>query len=197
MLLKSKRSCANPQAKMFHAGDMHLIELGPSVPLCRFQVQQDGVPVEMVDEQAQCQLAVVATLTNDGKTRLQFTPQVQHGEAKLIPWQTNPDRSRWELAQQQPTDSFPALSWEVAVAPNEWVVVGARFDKPQSLGHRCFLRGEERPPVQRLLVLRTSRLLPGAAAEPFADFDDGDARPSKNPPLALQAGATAARGSGD
>ena len=142
-------------------------------------------------------LAVLATLTNDGKTRLQFTPQVQYGEAKLIPWQTNPDRSRWELAQQQPTDSFPALSWEVAVAPNEWVVVGARYDKPQSLGHRCFLRGEERSPVQRLLVLRTSRLVTGAAAEPFADFDEGDARPSKNPPLALQAAATAARGSGD
>src|SRR5205807_10567049 len=33
-LLKSKRSCANPRAKMLHAGDTHLIELGPSLQLC-------------------------------------------------------------------------------------------------------------------------------------------------------------------
>jgi hypothetical protein len=86
----------------------------------------------------------------------------------------------------QPDEAYPWLSWELTVAANEYVVVGTRLDRPGTLGHCCFLHGEGRPPVQRLLVLRTARA-PGRPAL--------DESLSRSPPLALQAGWNSARGS--
>src|SRR5256885_10422325 len=34
------------------------------------------------------------------------------------------------------TDTYPALKWEVTLGLNEYVLVGARFDRPDSLGDR-------------------------------------------------------------
>jgi hypothetical protein len=86
------------------------------------------------------------------------------------------------------------LGWDVTVAPNEYVVLGARSDRPATLGHASFVRGGEAVPVQRLLVIRTTRpdkgLEPTATAEAPAELS----LRSKAPPLALQASWTVARG---
>jgi hypothetical protein len=72
----------------------------------------------------------------------------------------------------------------VTLAPNEYVVVGARFDRPGSLGYQAFVRADESPPVQRLLVIRTSRTAPDAP-------DDGDDGLERSPPVASQASSSA------
>ncbi|HXG12002.1 MAG TPA: hypothetical protein VNK04_19770 [Gemmataceae bacterium] len=180
-LLTSERSCANPRRIQRQAGDPTTLLLGLTMPRCRFRLVQDGRAEEVELEQALCTLLVVPTLTNDGRTRLRFTPQLRHGETALLPRPTA-DRSgtySWALREHRPTEAYPNLSWEVTLAPNEYVVVGGRFDRPETLGHRFFVRSDEPNPVQRLLVIRTSRAAPGLA-------DDGDSL-SRSPPLALQA----------
>lgn len=193
-LLTSERSNVNPRLIELHAGNPTTVLLGPKAPQCRFQVHQGDELTPVTLEMAQCTLSVLPTLTADGHTRLKFTPQFFHGETKLLP-QPAPDGSGWVLQEQRPTERFPDLSWEVVLAPNEYVMIGARFDRPDTLGHQCFVRGDEPAPVQRLLVIRTGRPKAGLELDsgPAATEDDSF---SRAPPLALQASWSTARGSG-
>ena len=121
--------------------------------------------------------------------RLQFTPQILHGESTLTP-RPNADRSGWELQAQQPTENYAALSFEVTLAPNEFLVIGAGSDRPETLGYQCFVRPDESAPVQRLLVIRTGRM---AQNESVTNSEDASPFPSAAPPLAIQAALTSGR----
>jgi hypothetical protein len=189
-LLTSERSCANPRRLQLHSGKTRQLVLGPEAPECRFELYGEGEAVPHYFERTQCSLEVVPTLSADGRTSLRFIPQVHHGETKLLP-RPAPDRSDWMLTQDRPVERFPQLAWEVSLAPggNEFVLVGARFDRPETLGHRCFIRGDESSPVQRLLVIRASRS--GAAV---AGMPDDESPLPPNAPLASQAAYSAVRG---
>jgi hypothetical protein len=174
---------------MVHGGTPVPISLGPPRELCRFQVHQDGQAVPFSLAQAQCTLVVVPSLTADGRTRLHFTPQLQYGES--VPrFQPAPDRSGFVMSIEKEQQAFDDLSWEVTLAPNEYVLVGARSDQPDSFGAQCFLEGKGEKAVQRLLVIRTTRSR-GAESEGVAETTG----PRASPALALQATLTAARGS--
>ncbi len=181
-LLASDRSCVNPRLIQTHAEHSTRLSVGPPLPVCRFQIHQDEPAAPMRLEQAECTLVVVPSLMPGGQVRLRFTPEIPHGRPLLFPQPA--DRAAWVLGKQQPTESFPGLSWEVTLAPNEYVIVGGRYDRPETLGHQFFIRTQETPPRQRLLVIRTARpvagLLPDASAP-------ADASGSRSPPLALQA----------
>jgi hypothetical protein len=193
-LLTSERSCANPRCRVLQAGKEATVTLSDTLPQCRFQLQQNGQACEVVLDQAQCCLVVVPTLTGDGRTRLQFTPKIQYGESSPD-FHPAEDRSGWLMEVRKPSKWYPALSWEVTLAPKEYVVVGGCFEQQESLGYRCFVQDEGPAPVQRLLVLRTNR--PGAALdqEPAEPYAQDSARKHQPPPLALQATWTAVRGS--
>jgi len=164
------------------------------MPLCSFQVQREREWAEVSVEKAQCALSLVPTLTSDGRTRLQFTPQVHHGEKKLVP-RAAEDGSGFVLQEEWPTDSYASLAWDVTLAPNQCLVVGARSDRPDTLGYRCFLRCDESVPVQRLLVIHSCRLKPASSLDAIAESRDEETPSSRTPPLALQAAWTKARGS--
>jgi hypothetical protein len=193
-LLTSERSCINPRRLQLHADNATTLVVGPCAGTCRFQLQQDGQATQVALEQAECIVSVTPSLTEDGRIRLHFTPQVRHGEASMQPGPAA-DRSGWVLQQQRPTESYEPLGWDVTVAPNEYVVVGARSDRPKTLGHESFIRPAEALPVQRLLVIRTTR--PDKGLEPMATSDGPPefSLQSKSPPLALQASCTGLRGS--
>jgi hypothetical protein len=136
---------------------------------------------------------VTPSLTDDGRIRLHFTPQVRHGEEAVRPGPAA-DRSGWVMQAQRPTESYEALGWDVTVAPNEYVIVGARSNKPATLGHASFVRPGEAVPVQRLLVIRTTRPDKGLEPPAPAEASQEVSMRSKVPPLALQASCTAMRG---
>ena len=193
--LTSERSCATARRFRLHAGEPTPVNLGPPIEHCRFDIHQNGETTPVNLEHAECVLVVVPTLTSDGKTRLQFTPQIKSGKPERF-YAPTTDRTGWMVEDQQPTAKFSDLSWEVALEQNEYVVVGARFDRPDTIGHRLFIRGDEPAPRQRLLVIRTGRSMAGVAA-------DEDFRPTKEnggshppPPLAFRAAWTALKGNG-
>lgn len=188
-LLTSKRSCANPRRIYLTPQKPFPIALGPRAVSCHFEMEEDGelVPIDL--EQAECSLSVVPSLTDNGQIRLRFTPQIRHGEVTLMP-QPAPDRHGWVLQETQPTEVYSSLAWEVTLPPEEYVVVGGRFDRPRTLGHQFFIRADETVPVQRLLVLRTRCLaqdrIPGSCAA-----DEEEPTASRSLPLAVQAAYSA------
>jgi hypothetical protein len=192
-LLTSEKSNVNPRGHFVHAGQPTRLVLGPTAASLCYRIQQDGEPVDVSVGAAQCTFNMVANLTNDGRTRLQFTPQVRHGEKVLAP-RAAADGSGFVLQEEWPTQSYSSLAWEVTLSANQYVIVGARFDRPETLGYECFVRREEALPVQRLLVIRTRRMAAPSSSEIFADSSDEELV-SRNPPLALQAAWTKARGS--
>jgi hypothetical protein len=183
-LLTSERSNANARRRQLRAGDSVTIPLGAARAQCRFQIKQDDLAEPVTFAQAQFALIVTPTLTSDGQTRLQFTPRLTHGETKLV-FKPTADGSNWALQGHLPTENYPDQGWEVTLAPNECVLIGGRFDRPDTLGNQCFVRGDEPKPMQRLLVIRTGRHLPGVASDTLTDApEDNTHRPT---PLAMQA----------
>ncbi len=189
-LLESEKSCISARWIELRPGTPKEVQLGPALPACRYLVQ-GGKAEEVNVEQAQCLLVVVPALTAGGRTTLRFTPQVRHGEIRHVPCPA-PDHSGFVLVPQQPTEDYPGLGWEVTLAANEYVVVGGRFDAPETLGHQCFVRDGETPPVQRLLVIRTGGKPAGVAADGLAEAGESARR---CPPIASHASWTAVRGS--
>jgi hypothetical protein len=186
--LTSASSCANPRRIKLHAGNPTTLMVGSLRPACRFQIMQAGSePVPVTLEQAQCTLVVLPTLTRDGHIRLHFDPQILHGETMLLPYPV-PESSRWVLQEQRPTERYPALGFEITVAPNEYVVVGGMLDKPETLGHQYFVCADGTRPGQQLLVIRAGRGAGEALPDPLADGSEGETAPSAAVvPLALQA----------
>jgi hypothetical protein len=190
-LLTSERYCVyKPERKILPAGKPLTLPVGRPVPGVRYQL---GQAPEVVLDKAQALLALLPTLTADGRTRLHFTPEVRYGDT-LPEYQVAPDRSDYVLTYRQPRKTYPELSWEVTLAPNEYVLIGAALDRPQSLGYQCFIQEDDESAGQRLLVLRTAR----SAAEVHEGLTpatpDALTSAALSPPLALQASWATARG---
>jgi hypothetical protein len=190
-LLTSERSCVRSRRIQLHANNPHLITLGPSAAECRFQLRQDRQETPIALDKGQYTLTVVPTLTEDGRTKLRFTPQIQTGSPRLLP-RPKADGG-WEWQEQHPAENYTTLSWEVTLAPNEYILVGGRFDYPSTLGHASFIRQDEAKPVQRLLVIRTARPSVGLVDETAAN---AVAPVGRSPSLTLQAARTTFRGNG-
>lgn len=155
-LMVSERSCINPRVLVKAAGKETQLHLGPVMTTCKCRVYHDDNVTEVELHQAQCSLMVVPTFTEDGKTRLKFTPKVRHGD-HISQFRPASDRSGWLLEVGPQARLFPELSWEVTLAPNEYLLVGCMPERPDTLGFRSFVDCGSLAPVQRLLVLRTAR----------------------------------------
>jgi hypothetical protein len=185
--LTSQRSCVDSRRFRFHAGTPTAVSLGNAISRCHFQVRQSADAEAAAFEQADCTLLVVPSLTADGKTRLNFTPQIQSGKPEKF-YGVAPGRAGWVVEEQRPTVRYAALGWEVTLDVNEYLIIGARFDRPETLGHTFFVRGDQPAPKQRLLVVRTSRVLAGV--ESAEDLKPQDQDAGESPPLALRAAQT-------
>ncbi len=91
-------------------------------------------------------------LAADGKVQLQFVPQIQHADKKktgqLLP------TLALGLQGNRTTETFSAISWDLPLDANEYIIIGTRFDKPQSLGFCTMVTTDNDRPIQRLLAIR-------------------------------------------
>jgi hypothetical protein len=187
-LLTSKRSNAYPRDLSFRTGDPKPLAAGPTLPRCCFRLERDGEPVEL--DQADCKLVVVAARGTEGRTVLRVTPQVIHGDARNV-FKVDAQAGSFVSLQERPTESYAPMAWEAELALNEYLIVGGSYDAPETLGHQFFVRPDEAPPVQRLLVIQMGAAPPEAPAVP-ATSTGGPGSPSRPVPLALQAARGAA-----
>jgi hypothetical protein len=191
-LLVSKRSCVDPRRVFVRSNASAALSLGPKIASFRIKMHHDGSLETLSFDQADCQLSMVAAPGKDGTVKLRFTPQIQYG-VRTLQAKAADDQSGFLFQAERPTRTFSDLSWEVLMGRNQFLVIGGRFDRPDSLGSRCFLRGDEPAPVQRMLVIRSNR----GSADVSDDniVSTGENEPLKNPPLALQAAWSSVRGS--
>lgn len=190
-LLTSKRTCREPHRLQTLAGKgERALEIGPARAKCRFTPPgQDSQPVEL--QQALCSVLVQPSFESEGRIRLRMVPQIKHAGKEKTPWAPKPDRSGWTMQIQDTPETYPACSWEVTLKPNQFLIIGARSDRPGTLGHEFFIRPDESVPVQRLLVLRASRTAPAEDSTSTPAVSRGKGPP---PPIAAQASMSSARG---
>ncbi len=188
-LVASERNCVNPHRLTMHANRPTNVMLGSAWSRCTFDLKQDKETVAVDLDRASCLIQVTPLLTEEGRTILRFTPAIKHGEAlRTTRPAVDPSGTRfWEMKVEQPTETYSDLSWELAVGPNENVLIGTVAERGDTLGQRSFVFTEGMKPVQRLLVLRVGRSLPSAAETMPADADLARA------PLVLQVTNTAYR----
>ena len=168
-LLGSKRSCPDPRRIQTHAGTVTSLNVGTTLPECQFGLHEDGKTTAVRLQQADCVLRVTPTFAEGAQTRLQVVPEVLHGGTTLLP-RPAADRSGWELHQHRAAEGCPAAGWDVTLAPGQYLVIGGRFDRPDTLGHRMFIRPEPNP-VQYVVILRGR-----PPAQPHRREDDGLSR---------------------
>jgi hypothetical protein len=188
-LLTSGRSCSEPHRVQMRAGGSTPVDVGSERTCCQFTLCRAGAATPIELKNASCLLELVATPAEDGRVELRFTPVVRHGsarrEARAV--RDASGERRWDVEVHRATEQYSALSWEITVRPEEYVVVGTRLDREDSLGHRFFVDSESSSPTQRVLVIRSGRI-----------SSETDVSPANSsgavPPLALQAGWHSARG---
>jgi hypothetical protein len=191
-LLLSKRSCSNPKGITVAAGKAVPLYLDDVPRHCEFAHVLDDEPHELEIDNARFGLEVVPTLTPDGRTKLRLTPTIETGE-NLLPFQPAPEESRWMLRIDRPCRKYPDLAWDVALAPGQYLIVGARLDRAKRFGRCAFVQEDDTAAVQRLLVLRTTRSPANSTGPGADDF----ARMDSALPLARQAASPAIRAKGE
>lgn len=182
-LLLSKNSC-NVQARIFPSGKTVPLWLGPVLEKTSYQIVLSKAPTPITLDDARFGLDVTASFASDGRTKLTFTPTVENGETTL-PFRAVPEQSTWELRIEKASKKHPELSWETTLGQNQYLFIGGRPDRSQTLGLTAFTQLGPQGGVQRLLVIRNCRPITASDAEEHSV--DDLIRAQKAPPLALQA----------
>jgi hypothetical protein len=96
----------------------------------------------------------------DGELNLKFVPQAQYGEVRRrADAERAPDGSlRWALAKKPPTEDYPAVALEVSLSPGEFLVLGPRMGRKDTLGATWFAGENESGPTQKVIVLKAARV---------------------------------------
>ncbi|MBM4070218.1 MAG: hypothetical protein FJ271_14880 [Planctomycetes bacterium] len=187
-MLTSERSCINPRRRLLPSGRSADQVLGLKMEQTQFTLQRSGQTEEVSLEQAQFLLEVTPTVA-DGRITLRIVPKVQHGET-LPDWHPAADGSDWTFQMNRPSKIYQELACEIKLSPNVFLVIGADFDQPDSLGYRAFVQDQGETPVQRLLVMRVNCGVAGDADS----FALAAHMSGQGPlPLALQAPLSAVR----
>lgn len=157
-LLTERRNRTEARRIQIVAGqEERCLDMGPKLDALSFELVGNGVPTCVALEQAQCCLSFAPALTDDGRIRLKVTPKVRYQSQEKAPWRPRDDRTGWMRASQTTLDEYLNDVIELTVSPGEYLVLGPRLDRPESLGCRNFVRAEETPPHFRVLVVRCWR----------------------------------------
>jgi hypothetical protein len=202
-LLTSERSCVFSRRIQLRSGSSRSLALGPAVENCRFTLQENGGERQVDLDKGRYVISVVPTLISQAaggplgsRTQLHFVPEIQFGPA--APASLSVDRSplptrssvlagKGDASEQRPTERYPNLSWTITLAPNEYALIGTWYDRSDTLGWQSFIRPEETTPVQRLLVVRTTRSNPDAENVVASGPSIRPTTYSQSPSLAAQA----------
>src|SRR5262245_25333811 len=176
-ILTSERHNRAARRVSKRSGSPYPILIGPPRDVFQFEPGLDGKPESPVYELAQCHIQVTPLIGSEGKVQFQFAPQIQHADKKKT-GQLMPTLALG-LQGNRATETFSTLSWDVPLDVNEYIIVGTRFDKPQSLGFRLMVTEEGGHPSQWLLAIRRMGL---ADAAPLTE-----AKPARPPVPAAHA----------
>lgn len=125
-----------------------------AVTECRMTFAANGQEDTLEYHQARCLFRLKPIRQQDGWVRLEFTPEIHHGDARMRP---TPNDDGWSLRGGQKVDVRHGLKFSVTLSTGEFVVVGCDGKNADLPGPRFFRRETEKSgDVQRLLVVRVA-----------------------------------------
>jgi hypothetical protein len=169
------------QTKQFSARRVFLVSGGETdvqvsnlYPECTVTLAADGPSEPRRFENAVCKYRIRASRVQDGWARLEFTPQINHGDDQLR--HAVGEQMRWQYQSGQLTESFRPQRFAIELKAGDMAILTAEDDAPATLG-QLFFRGpaalqpsrdpgegaaaEDQParsepeyPIQRLLIVR-------------------------------------------
>jgi hypothetical protein len=176
--------CCTLKFRSFASSEPVAIYLNETpAPLTSFDLMlgKQNTKVELTD--ARYCLKVAAEFTSDGRTKLTFTPKVEHGET-VLPFRASPEKGKWLKKIERAALEYPELSWQVTLEQNQCLLIGGRPDCLNTFGLNTFSQPANAG-VQQLLVIRNCRS--SSATEIHQSNVDAMLHADKTPPLALQA----------
>lgn len=120
-------------------------------PQCEIALNRTEGPVRQSYEDARCVFRIKVERVQDGWARLEFTPEIHHGEMRL---RRVADQQNWTTRPSQLVDPQFDQRFTVELNLGEMVVLGAGDADPTSLGHHFFRGGTTDSHTQRLLIIR-------------------------------------------
>lgn len=148
------------------------VQVSNPYPSCTLELKHGDETESRTFANAICKYRIKAYRIQDGWARLEFTPQIHHGEDQLRP---EVGANGWTLQNGQLTESFRPQRFTVDLKTGDMAIVTAEENSPGTLG-QLFFRGpaalrraqEAEPlfgdqpqsarepdyPIQRLLIVR-------------------------------------------
>ncbi|MCA9076626.1 MAG: hypothetical protein KDA93_16500 [Planctomycetaceae bacterium] len=135
------------------SGEHQLFSTWPVYDSCEIEINKGGDTKVSSYETARCLFRVTPRRLQDGWVRVEFTPEVHHGENKM---RHQAGEQQFELMPSQIVDTFYDQTFSVELNVGEIVVVSADGDNPSSLGHHFFRGGTTDNKMQRLLIVKVA-----------------------------------------
>jgi hypothetical protein len=154
-----RRSNPTGKGRLQHgrSGEPVKIQMTPILSDFRFTSVFDDRPQDERFANGQGYLVVVPSISEDTAVRLTVSPEIEHG-ARTTRYTPAVEHGGWKVTTERERFELRALSVGLEVDSGGFVLVGARTDRPGTLGHSFFIRpGVDGRPAQALLLIRVLR----------------------------------------
>ncbi|MCX7699991.1 MAG: hypothetical protein N2039_03870 [Gemmataceae bacterium] len=155
-LLTGKKTNPNPYQSRRQEGNAASVTLAKGIDECEVELHLNDKPEIRRYQQLVCQVKLVPSVDHDGSVRLQVTPQLEFEDPEK--WSRLNPRLALAVQGQRSTETFELLNFDLTLGDNDFLVLGARYDSPESLAARFFLSPDPQKPTQRLLAIRAAPL---------------------------------------
>lgn len=130
-------------------------EVQASEPIEKCQVKiVEGPRTKAFDyDQMRCVFRLKSTRLRDGWIRIDFQPEIHHGELRV---RHTPTDDGWAFQNRQKVDVRHAQHFSLTMNVGEIAIITAAPDHPESMGDRFFRRDDDGGMKQRLLIVRVA-----------------------------------------
>lgn len=130
-------------------------EVQASTPIHKCQIKVvEGQRTKTYDyEQVRCMFRLKSARLRDGWIRIDFQPEIHHGELKV---RTTSTSEGWTYQNRQNIDVRHAQQFSLTMNVGEIAIITASADHPESMGECFFRRDEDGEKTQRLLIVRVA-----------------------------------------
>ena len=127
------------------------IQASPVFSSCSVAIEQAGEVETEEYSNARFMFRVTAERLQDGWAKLQFLPEIHHGEMK---WRQVASELGWQGRTAQNIVPLHAQRFEITLNVGEMVVITADGKEPKSLGRHFFRSSDPKGSVQHVLLVR-------------------------------------------
>lgn len=165
-ILSNPAEAIDPRLFTFNHLKEAVIPTAGPIPDCKLEVLPDlAGKLEAISlKDARCGILVRPQLAGEGKVKLWCEPQIQHGQRQER-FKPSEDGTQFTRFEEFPTEKYADLGFEVALRPEECLVIGSIAEARSSLGSTLFEAEAIGNARQRVVVIRARQVNVNPTAE--------------------------------